>query len=248
MQTRPKYERTHLVDPQRIELARDYVVHEFRKIFREIPHEKAYEAIVDPSPKNGDDEQERDVRIRDFWNLFCAMSNTWRIKDLCPYVTAENFTWKKEDVPICSLVPCALQGWMEKVKPFSFDQAILYLEDETNLEEALKECEKERARHPRGNENDPLIAVKRQGVYCIHDGNGRLSQRIVKWVSEGRTRPYPTMSVWVAVGDGDPRNYWMPTDHLYVVKSLCGNNAEYVVGARSSLALTEYRDRVKRDP
>jgi len=248
MPSRPHYEHTHLIDRERIELACDYIVHEFRKIFREIAHEDAYKAIVHLAPSSHDDEDIRDIRIRDFWNLFCGMSNTWRLKDLCPCVTAVNFAWKKENVPLPSLYPESRQGWMKKLNPCNFRQAILHLEGKRNLEEALKECENERARHPRGNENDPLIAIKRQGVYQILDGNGRFSQRIVKWASEGQRRPYPTMLVWVGQGDNGPRNYWMPTDHLFVVKRFYGSNTDRVVGAISSLALIEYRDRVKGDP
>jgi len=245
---RPQYELTHLSNSQRIELACDYMVHEFRKIFREISHEEAYKAIAYLKPKRDDNEDERDIRIRDFWNLFCAMSNTWRLKDLCSCVTAVNFAWKKEDVHLPSLYPESRQGWMNKLNPYNFDQAILHLEDRSNLEEALKESEREQAKHPKGNESDPLIAVKRQSIHLVRDGNGRLSQRIVKWVAEGKRLPYPTMSVWAGQGDNGPRNYWVPTDHLYVVKKLIGNVTEDVLGAWSLLALTEYRNRVKRDP
>ena len=129
----------HLIEHERIELACDYLVHEFRKIFRDTARDKAYYAVKKQAPTETNSD---DVTIRDFWNLFCSMSSGWRLKDLFPYATAENVMWEKSETNIELLVPEAPQGWMAKITPYNFKEAVDYLRDKDKLREAIEDTRK----------------------------------------------------------------------------------------------------------
>jgi hypothetical protein len=235
------YNQTHLVESERIELACDYLVHEFRKIFHNISHKEAHEVVLGRAPtKNSPD-----VIVRDFWNLFCSMSSTWRLKDLCHIVTAKNYLWKKCEIPLARLVPESPQGWMKEIRPpYDFGRALIYLRDKNNLENARKKSENFKAEHAEGDENDPIIARSESGNYIVTDGNRRLKLEIEGWVTRGET-PDPTMTTWVGDGKGLPENYWMPTGSIFFLRGLCGSGIESILGKISPLALTEYNRRVK---
>lgn len=126
-------------------LAPDYMVHEFRKIFSRLTYEKTKKATAGLAPNVNS----QDVVIRDFWNLFCAMSSTWRIKDLYPVATAQNFTWIREQASIAHLVPQTPLGWVKKIGRYDFSKAIAFLRQNDELKEALKEPENARGNSER---------------------------------------------------------------------------------------------------
>jgi len=242
LQPLSEYRRTHLVENARVQLASDYMLHEFRKIFHDLTYEETSKAITPLAPND----KSEDVVIRDFWNLFCALSSTWRIKDLYVYVTAENVTWKKEEVSVTLLAPCSPQGWLKKIDPYRFDKAVAYLRDSrSNLSEALKEAERERGGHADGDQNDPIIVISDGAGYSVLDGNGRFNGRIVKWISEGGGSDPPVMTTWVGYSRGNPRDFWVPTSSLCFMESLRVTSPSQILGTVSSLALAEYLKRVR---
>lgn len=239
------YNQTQLVQTQRTELACEYMIHEFRKLFSEASTQTLSESIRHLVPQPESD----NIAVRDFWNLFCAISSMWKLKDLHTVVTDENVTWTKEQIPLNSLRPETPQGWMTSFAPYGFDAAVLYLEQKSNLEQALKDPEEYANRHPKGMEDDAIIAIENQASYVICDGNGRVAHAVLSWAVAGKLRPYPTMSVWVGRRRGQARNYWIPTAHLFFLKNIhpgMNLDVERLVGGISRLALEEYQDRVSR--
>jgi hypothetical protein len=101
-------------------MALDYLAHEFGKVFPAISREQLNKPLRDRVP----DKDSNDMRIRDFWNLFCAMSSTWRLKDPYYEATARNTCWRKDRISIEYLIPQTPQGWMGTVGEYDFSKAI----------------------------------------------------------------------------------------------------------------------------
>lgn len=240
-----KYKETHLIGSERVDLACDYLVHEFRKLFSHTNTEALYETIRSLAPQA----DSSDAAIRDFWNLFCAMSSTWRLKDLHNVVTDENMAWAKEQIPVNRLHPQTPQGWMRNITPYSFDKAISFLESKPALEHALNDPEEYEKKHPSGSEDDPMIALENRSIYVICDGNGRLAHWLLRWVNTREAFASRLMTVWVGRRRGPTRNHWIPTGSLFFLKDVCSRlsvNAETLLGTISQLALEEYQTRVRQ--
>ena len=60
-----EYKNTHLVAHERVDVAMDFLVHEFSKIFPSFKREKLKKDLARLRPNN----TSTDVEIRDFWNL-----------------------------------------------------------------------------------------------------------------------------------------------------------------------------------
>lgn len=195
MQNTIDYKETHLSDENRINLACDYLVYEFRKIFSGLSYEDAYGAIRRLAPTCDSD----DVAIRDFWNLFCAVSSTWRLKDLFNVVTNQSIQWKKESKSVKVFVPQDPQGWMTSVDRSKsiFSEATSYLKADSNtLKEALEQSEKERGDRADGDENDPIIAMEMNNTFEVRDGSSRLKVKMEKWLNKQNGSP-PEIEAWI---------------------------------------------------
>ncbi len=239
-----EYGETHLVESTRVELACDFLVHEFGKLFRNAGYRDAYESIRSAAPKHGSSE----VAVRDFWNLFCAISNTLYLKKLYEIVTDENMVWAKQEISIAKLIPRSPQGWMKKVSlPRRFDQAVSYLQSESALEEARNDADEYEKKHISGMESDPLIGVEEESNYIVDDGNGRLAHKILQWVVGGANLPHPAVSIWVGRSKDASKNYWIPTSSLVFFNDLRNylrSNPERLLEKISQLALVEFQKRV----
>jgi len=249
MENLQEYKQTHLIESARINLACDYLVHEFRKIFRSITYQKAYDVIKHLAPNSKSD----DVTIRDFWNLFCSLSAGWRLKELHNIVTAENIVWEKQEIPIQFLEPGTPLGWMKGINPYNFRKVVHYLQDnKEKLPEWIKNNEEKRGNRAEGDENDPIIVIKKNDIFKVEDGNSRLKRKIENWVNEGKVTSPPLITAWVGDSKGKPKNSWKPTSSLMFLKHVypkkrCCPNIESVLKEASPLALLEYQKRVKQN-
>ena len=245
MNREPEYNRVfpHLIDTKRIELACDYLVHEFRKIFPDLSYQQAKMALDERIPT----EESNNIAIRDFWNLFCAMTDGWRLKSLHIVVTAENVTWQKEKASIKNLVPATPQGWMTKVNPPNFANAVSYLRETDNeLKKIIQTSREKRGNRAEGDENDPLIVFKDESILKVADGNSRLKLQIEEYVlnaANKKSTSIPKIDFWVGTPTGKPANYWIPTSSLTFMKNIIGFHTEQVLEKISQVALIEYRTR-----
>jgi len=251
MENLQEYKQTHLIESARINLACDYLVHEFRKILRacrhlSITHQEAYNAIKRFAPNK----KSKDKTIRDFWNLFCSLSAGWRLKELHNIVTAENIVWKKQEISVQYLDPGTPQGWMKEINPYDFREAVAYLQSNNKkLQEGIKNTQEYRGNRAEGDENDPIIVIKKNDIFKVEDGNSRLKQKIENWANEGKVTSPPMVTAWVGVPKGKPKNFWIPTSSLMFLgdvypKKRCCPNIESVLKEVSLLALLEYQKRV----
>jgi hypothetical protein len=252
MQSTILYKETHLVEENRINLACDYLVHEFRKIFRNLGYSDAYSAIKSLVPTADSD----DVAIRDFWNLFCAISSGWRLKDLFNIITNQSIQWKKEKKSVRLFVPQDPQGWMKNVGHSTsfFTEATSYLKSDSNtLKGALEQSEKERGDRADGDENDPIIALEMNDTFEVRDGSSRLKVKIEKWLSEQRNSSPPEIEAWIGHSTNGESNTWIPTGSIVFVRdyflskyAISGLDIETFLTSISKLAVAEYKKRVKQ--
>jgi len=250
MQNLPKYINAypHLTDIERVELACDYLVHEFRKIFPDMNKDEAYKAIKRYAPTK----DSTDETIRDFWNLFSAMSDGWRLKALHNIVTAENITWSKENISLRLLKPSDPHGWMKELVPrgctnsYDFQALVSYWQkNESILNEALEESKRERKKRAEGDENDPVIARRVNNLFCVVDGSSRIKVAIENWVKKGGTYKPPKITIWIGWSKAPKGISWTPTSSLFFLKTICGNDPEIIAERISPLAKMEYIKRVK---
>lgn len=246
------YKVTHLNEKNRINLACDYLVHEFRKIFRNLSYDDVYGAIKNLAPTNDSD----DVAFRDFWNLFCAVSSGWRLKDLFNIVTNENIEWKKERISINQFIPQDMHGWMKNFSGSSdfSDWAISYFQGNSQtLNDALKDSEQQRGNRANGDENDPIIAIKDNACFKVIDGNSRLKLRMEKLFSQRNTSSPPQIEAWLGYPTKGQSNFWIPTSYIfyfrdYFFRKYKINNLdiETFFESISRLSVMEYKKRVKQ--
>lgn len=230
----------HLFDRTRVDLACDFLVHEFRKIFLCLNKDEAMKAIREKAPS---DTNKSDTVIQDFWNLFYAMSNTWRHKDLTRIVTDASIQWEKRSVPIQSL---SLESRLESIKsiqgPLTVDRIIEHFEkNPVELEKASAKCEGEKNKHPYGSYDDPLIAMKKKDTIEVRDGNGRLLERIVNYVHESRKAEAPQLTTWIGCETGARAVYWVATSSIEFLQGTLKQSIEQLIGSVSPLALREYQ-------
>lgn len=245
------YKETHLVEENRTNLACDYLVHELRKIFRGLSYEDANGAVKRLAPTSDSD----DVAIRDFWNLFCAISSGWRLKDLYNIVTNQSIKWENEKRSLKLFVPQDSQGWMKNVdrsKNF-FDEATSYLKSDPNtLNQALKQSTEERGNRADGDESDPIIAIKMNDTFEVRDGSSRWKVRIEKWLNEQKDSSPPEIKAWIGYPTKAQSNFWIPTSFIFFVRDHFFNkykinnfDIETFFTSISNLAVTEYEKRVR---
>lgn len=249
------YKETHLIEKNRIHLARNYLVHEFRKIFCKLSYDDTNEAIKRLAPtKNSDD-----VAIRDFWNLFCAISSGSRLKDLYNIVTDKSIEWKNEKKSIKKFIPQDKHGWIQKLTdsdpdPDNFFQlATSYLQSNSdNLKKALKQSEEERGNRADGDENDPIIAIEINNTFEVRDGCSRWKVKMEKWLMEQPDSQPPTLNAWIGYPTNGESNVWIQTGSIIFMKEQFFNNCKIIdvdiekfLQSISELAVMEYNKRVK---
>jgi hypothetical protein len=238
------YTATHLVETGRINLAMDYFVHEFAKILPLCSHQEIRDSLkaFAPTPETGE------TSVRDFWNLFCALSSGWCLKDIYVQVTAENVRWELTRISLDQLVPSeADMGWMAYVRPYSLPKALEYLRA-GYLDEAEQQTSINRAGRHIEDGNDPLIGLRMiDGRVLVQDGNGRLKAQVeVVAKRQDDDGLQSEMAVWVGSGSGDPYNYWIPTNCMFLLARFVAKPVEIdsVLASRSPIAANEFAERV----
>lgn len=208
---------TQLVDEERICLAIDFMKHEYAKILPKHMME-IMKHLNDFHPNKSSN----NITIRNFWNLFAAVSNCYWLKLLTKDVTAKNYQWQRYPISLEQLYPETLHGWMEVIKnkdsKFSLKNALKYFQKNPNKLKEARERSNEIAINRHENDaKDPLIGVAAaDNKICIKDGNRRLMSKIEDVASENGTGSDVTMDVWVgtAIDNEAPKDYWIPTSTL----------------------------------
>lgn len=204
----------HIYDSVRIKVATSYIKHELRKLLWRVP--KIQWPAID---KNVADWMNSPwlATPRDFWNGFHGICMGFKLKiGLIYFVTAENITWKKEEIPVEELTFGVDLQQTRLVKPgvLSAREVIEFYADPKNKkikEEQKKFTESFQTKAPRSE--NPIIVTQKsvdgKDVLSVYEGNWRM----IKAILEDKK----TITAFVGRFTSEKkelRNYWIPTTIL----------------------------------
>ncbi len=201
---------THLIEKERVELATDYLVHEFCKLFPSLDRDSIRDSITGLAPNRDSDEGQ----IKDFWNLFSAICYCWKLKDLTSIVTDANVKWEKKSMSIEMLCCETRLGWAQSFPPFPVKDSIEYLKQNSSiLHEAIEKSNQIGGSRDDSDLDDPLIGVFGDNDnILVNDGNRRVLTRIEQLAcEESPNLKNALMQIWVGRRQGEPDGAWVPT-------------------------------------
>lgn len=206
---------SHIYDPVRIELAVAYIQHEFKKLFWRVPesHWRAIEKDIADWMKSP-----HLNNPRDFWNGFHGIAMGFKLKiGLIYFVTAENITWKKKEIPIKKLTFGIEFPPTQEIKPgiLSAKEVSQYYNEPKNrkIREKKKEITENFSQGTPPRDDDPIIITEKivdgKNVFSVYEGN----RRLIKAILEGEKKLLAFVGRFTTK-EKKPRNYWIPTSVL----------------------------------
>lgn len=202
---------SHILDPVRIEIAREIVLKEYFKLFPMLEamnfdqvsssilywlHGAGYELAP----------------ITDFWNYIDGMMISLKLKDIVPYLTSVNIDWKLENLDPHNLRLVAPVGNLAQhgQPPYSYEfinQRILQNVQQLVINRRISD---EKASDTKVSRDHYPIIVRREvnNTLTILDGN----RRTLRALLYGK----PTIQAWVGTVKTEPklRDYWVNTGFL----------------------------------
>jgi len=216
----------HLNEPIRLELARELVCHELKKFFPSVTDSEVWQNI-DHDIEGWLVEQNNPSLLeapRDFWDGIDTITRGFKLKNIVPFLTAENVSWRKEKMAIGDIV---FGSKLEPLKKFDnlgkepkASGVILCYEKSPEAKEAAKKESDEFFGRGFPREDDPIIVEEKirddeagETALVVHDGNGRLLRKIL----------YDRNEIGVYIGrreaGGTLKNYWVSAAYLLKIKS-----------------------------
>ncbi len=203
----------HLLEPIRVQIAIEFIQHEFRKIFPNIREHKIWNKL-DKETKNLL-KNKTFAPVKDFWNFFDAVCFGLKLKNLTIRLTSQNIKWSKEKVLVDDLYMGAKNDFKnlfklsdnfpsgKKVREFLFNK---------NNKDILEKERKETVLHSgKTFQRDDYLIIAYydfDGKLMIVDGNRRYLKKIIGGEKEifiycGRPIKFPELL-----------NYWVPTSRI----------------------------------
>lgn len=205
----------HIYEPIRIQIATDYMKHEFRKLLWRVPVK--YWGVIDKDISDWMISPEF-ANPRDFWNLFHGISMGFKLKiGLIYLVTAENIKWSKKEFPVSELWFGVEQRETKRIRNgrLSAKEVVEFYSKKENKADKKKflELNYKLSNETPPRDDHPIIAIQRfEGenlIYSVHDGNRRLAKAIL----EGKEKIL-TYTGKYKTKEKFPKNYWIPTSIL----------------------------------
>jgi len=157
-------------------IAKQYLKHEFRKIFSDVKDDKFYKKI----DKSIDNFNSREGEAS-FWNLLAAISEGWKLKLVFQILSDEKYQWKLKDMPLEKIYLTGMSPAVDKyiIKKFNHSSAAFakaWKNDKKIRQEIIKIgllTHKER-------DNFPILSYKFGEHYRIFDGMRRVLLALMK--------------------------------------------------------------------
>lgn len=257
----------HLYDPIRVAVARDYITHEFRKMFPSLREPSSWE-VIDSDVKNWLTSEP--LSARDFWNTFHGIAMGYKLKNhLTQLLTAENISWERKEFPVKQFwFGVSLDHMQERWKDApSAEVVIEYFNKPENQERRNKELEYSLSLSKQAFERDshPIIAIHKQfteEVRCsVYEGN----RRLLKAILEGSDTILADVGTYTTE-EKIPKNFWLPTSFLIdlvdagiltsnydstlsMLKELTkhSESGDYELKNRVLIGSSEFRKKLKKD-
>lgn len=166
-------------------VAKQYLKHEFRKIFSDVKDDKFYKKI-DRSIDNFDLREGESS----FWNLLAAVAEGWKLKWVFQILSDDKYQWKLKDIALDKIYLTGLSPTIDKyvIKKFNHDPSAFakaWAADKAMRREIIKTgfmAHKER-------DNFPVLVYKMGDNYRVFDGMRRVLLALIKG--------QPSIRAWV---------------------------------------------------
>ena len=206
----------HIYDGTRIEIAKQLIEKEFRKLFPSMQADAWPEVIKDIGnwPNGGAAYHLESQPVRDFWGIVDAVMGGIKLKPLfVAQLTAENWIWERRTLKVDDITTTSVLDQLEGL-PFvpAADNNISMADvraffDKTPDEKARQRGMNDGFSIDPEQDHYPILVDARDGKLFVGDGN----RRVLRAVLYDRVE----IDAWVATSDGmPPRNYWMPIDNM----------------------------------
>lgn len=146
-----------------------------------------------------------------FWNAVEGFMGGALIKPIVHFITAENYTWSKQDISLSDIQLSSKLQQLESIEGLDTNPPFL-----SEIHNALTRNPEERQRQldsikafDRGTEQNqyPILAVERGNGFMVMDGNRRCLRALLMGEK--------AISAWCCQTNHEqPRNFWYPIDDM----------------------------------
>lgn len=180
-------------------MGREYLRHEFRKIFNDIKDEDVWKKIdrsVESFLRREGEES--------FWNLLFGISEGWKIKYIAHILSDKKYRWKLEDFPLNKIVLTGMSPLIDKYVIKKCERDPLLFRKEWRKSSAMrKEIRKSGFSRHKERDGDPVLIFQKDGEFRVFDGMRRTllaatrgEDKIKAWIGyEKNKKGKPLISV-----------------------------------------------------
>lgn len=157
-------------------IAKQYLKHEFRKIFADVKEDKFYKKI----DRSIDGFATREGEMS-FWNLLAAIAEGWKLKWVFMILSDDKYQWKLKEVPLAKIYLTGMSPVIEKyiIKKFNHDAAAFAKAWKTDKNMRAEILKTGLAPH-RERDHFPILVYKLGENYRVFDGMRRVLLALIK--------------------------------------------------------------------
>lgn len=215
----------HFYEPIRRQIAQEFIQKELRKLLYSL--DKNEMKKVDKDVEDWFNGRKSELcGVHDFWNGFEGISQGFKLKKLLPYLTAENISWNKREIPAKNIqftTDLPITAPIAQ-KPFMANKIIEYINNPKNHDyvNTIKIDSDQHSTNTLPRDDYPIIVLKKDNEkYSILDGHRRTIRKIV----------YKKSMIQAYVGEYQtekqmPQNFWISTGFLRNLKFLANLYSE----------------------
>lgn len=202
----------HIIEPERIEVARQLLLKEYYKLFP-FMNAKQFEELGNSMVGWLDGRNQEMAPIHDFWNYLDGNLIGLKLKNIIPYLTSENIKWRHEFIDSKALTLYWPVGTLDKLnQPGPYDYEFVkrqILTDEKSLLENKQISDAKSSDTVLSRDSFPIVVAREiSGELQLMDGNRRVMRA---WIYDKLQ-----ISAWVGTLVAEPalHNYWLSTGQL----------------------------------
>ncbi|MFA4941681.1 MAG: hypothetical protein WC582_03775 [Patescibacteria group bacterium] len=150
-------------------VAKQYLRHEFRKIFNDIKDDNFFRRI----DKSLENLEKREGEVS-FWNLTAAIAEGWKLKQVYTILSDTKYQWKLMDIPLDKIYLTGMSPIIDKyiVKKFN-RQPMLFAQAWGKNKKMRQEILKTGLAKHRERDHFPILVYKSGQSYRVFDGMRR---------------------------------------------------------------------------
>lgn len=157
-------------------VAKQYLKHEFRKIFADVKDEKFFKKL-DKSIENLDKREGESS----FWNLLAALAEGWKLKMVFTVLSDDKYQWKLKNIPLEKVYLTGMSPTIDKYTIKKFNRNALAFSSAWKKDKKMREDILETGFSAHKERDDfPILVYKIGESYRIFDGMRRVLLALTK--------------------------------------------------------------------